>query len=357
MIIYIISSSLGDGGSQRVLVNYANYLAKKKGYFVNFINLTKKNDYKGELIKKVKLIELKKSRAFFALFILIKIFIKKRPDKIISSQTHINFLTLFVSKILFINKKNIFLREVNTILFSHHSFLKKKALIFLFKFFYSRHNIICSSQGLGKEFKKINHKINIKVIYLSIDEHDIIKKSNISNKTIDYFKNKNYILYFGRIQKHKGVLDLLKAFKLSKLTNLDLVFIGNGPEKRDLINHTIQYNLVKKVYFMNFLKNPFPFVKNSRFCVLPSYHEGIPNVMLQSIVLNKNIISYDCNYGPSEILGKKSDLLVSVGNIKKLSEKIKFFSNKKKLYFNKRKILNKFENNRNLETLFEAIDE
>jgi glycosyltransferase involved in cell wall biosynthesis len=357
VIIYIISASLGDGGSQRVLVNYANYLSKIKKTKVSLISLGKKNEYESEILKKVNIIKFNESKSSLAFLSLVKFLLYKRPDKIISSQTHINFLTLLATKIIFFKKKNIFLREVNTILFSQHSFLKKKALIFLVKFFYSRHNIICPSQGLGKEFKKINNKINIKVIYFSIDEHDIIKKSNISNKTIDYFKNKNYILYFGRIQKHKGVIDLLKAYKLSKLSNIDLVFIGNGPAKKELIEHTIQYNLVKKVYFLDFLKNPFPFVKNSRLCVLPSYHEGLPNVMLQSIALNKNIISYDCNYGPSEILGKKSDLLVNVGNFKKLSEKIKYFSNKKKLYFNKRKILNKFENNRNLETLFEAINE
>ena len=102
MIIYIISSSLGDGGSQRALINYANYLSKNRRYSVSFISLTKKNDYKGELNNNIKLIELNKKRSSFALFDLIKILIKKRPNKIISSQNHVNFLTILVSKLLFI---------------------------------------------------------------------------------------------------------------------------------------------------------------------------------------------------------------------------------------------------------------
>lgn len=357
VIIYIISSSLGDGGSQRTLVNYANYFSKNRRCSVSFISLTKKNDYKGELNNNIKLIELNKKRSLFAFFDLIKIFIKKRPNKIISSQNHVNFLTILVSKLLFIKKRNIFLRAANTILFSQQTFFKKEIMILLIKLFYSNYNLICSSKGLGEEFKKINRKINIIVIYLSINKTDVINKSKKLNKTVNYFKNKNYILYYGRLQKHKGVVDLLEAFKLSKIKNLDLVFIGDGPLKKQIIDLSIQYDLVKTVYFLGFLKNPFPFVKYSKFCVLPSYHEGIPNVMLQCIALNKNIISYDCNYGPSEILGKDSPLLINVGNIKLLSKKMKIFAKEKKIFFNRKNILNKFDNEKNLENLSKVVNE
>ena len=104
MIIYIISASLGDGGSQRVLVNYANYLSKIKKNKVTLISLGKKNEYEGELLKNVNIIKFNKSKSSLAFLSLVKLLFYKRPDKIISSQTHINFLTLLATKIIFFKK-------------------------------------------------------------------------------------------------------------------------------------------------------------------------------------------------------------------------------------------------------------
>jgi Glycosyltransferase len=83
---------------------------------------------------------------------------------------------------------------------------------------------------------------------------------------------------------------------------------------------------------INFKKNPYPYIKKSDLFILSSNFEGLPNVLLEAIALNKFVISSNCPTGPSEILDNgKGGLLFKVGNHEELSKKIIYaLKNKKK---------------------------
>ena len=104
---------------------------------------------------------------------------------------------------------------------------------------------------------------------------------------------------------------------------------------------------------LSFKKNPFPYIKKSELFILSSNFEGLPNVLLEALVLNKFVISSDCPTGPSEILDKgKGGLLFKIGDYKSLCQNILFYKknnkliNKKKNYAKKR--LNRFDLHNNL---------
>ena len=48
---------------------------------------------------------------------------------------------------------------------------------------------------------------------------------------------------------------------------------------------------------MNFAKNPFTLIKQADLFILSSKYEGLPNVLLEALVLKKFIISSDCPTG------------------------------------------------------------
>ena len=50
------------------------------------------------------------------------------------------------------------------------------------------------------------------------------------------------------------------------------------------------------------MRNPYPVIKECDLIILSSKYEGLPNVLLESLVLKKFIISSDCRTGPREIL-------------------------------------------------------
>ena len=80
-------------------------------------------------------------------------------------------------------------------------------------------------------------------------------------------------------------------------------------------------------------KNPYPYIKKSDLLILTSKYEGMGNILVEAITLNKPVISSNCNAGPSEILsnGKGGDLF-NVSDYKQLSQKIvNYFNNPKTL--------------------------
>lgn len=64
------------------------------------------------------------------------------------------------------------------------------------------------------------------------------------------------------------------------------------------------------------------YLKNSMY-VMTSHFEGFPMVLLEASQLGLPCISFNCNYGPSEIIQDGFDgFLIEQGNISSLAEKI-----------------------------------
>ena len=110
------------------------------------------------------------------------------------------------------------------------------------------------------------------------------------------------------------------------------------------------------------MNNPYPIIKQSDIFILSSIFEGLPNVLLESLALNKFIISSSCPTGPKEILlYGKGGLLFEVRNYKQLSKKITYYLNNKKkckLMLNKStKSLDRFNYNTNLKLYLNIINQ
>ena len=72
---------------------------------------------------------------------------------------------------------------------------------------------------------------------------------------------------------------------------------------------------------MGFNNNPYKYIKKSDFLILTSIYEGLPNVILEAIVLNKVVISSDCPTGPKEILKNgKYGILFKTKSVKDLEK-------------------------------------
>lgn len=74
---------------------------------------------------------------------------------------------------------------------------------------------------------------------------------------------------------------------------------------------------------MGSIVNPYPWIKNSSFLIHSSKYEGLPTVLIESLILNKTVISSACPTGPREILENgEIGYLYEVGDYNKLAELI-----------------------------------
>jgi glycosyltransferase involved in cell wall biosynthesis len=138
-------------------------------------------------------------------------------------------------------------------------------------------------------------------------------------------KREKIALFVGRLVEQKSLDHLLKAWAgaVDKLSGWKLVIVGDGDEKDKLTALADSLGISESVVFAGETGNVAEYYKKASFFVMSSMHEGLPVVLIESLFYGLPAISYDCPYGPREII--KDDVngvLVENGNINALSETI-----------------------------------
>jgi glycosyltransferase involved in cell wall biosynthesis len=274
----------------------------------------------------------KKSRilkTFISLIYLIKLCLIKKNVVIFSFQS--NLYALIIAQIL---RKKIIIRSNASTAGYINNPIKRK----IFSFFFSLADVvICNSNEFKKNLKK---DLNIESTLIYNPNYTKEEVSTLASKKIkNSFYNKKYlnILNVGRLVKQKDQITLLKAFsKLLLRRKARLIIMGNGSEKKNIVEYILLNKIKKNVKLLNYQKNPYPYINSCDIFVLTSLYEGLPNVLIEAMSLKKFIISTNCPTGPKEILrnGEYGDLIKLKDHINLYKKLIKF--NKTKAYYKKK---------------------
>ena len=354
LIIFI--PSIEGGGVEKNLFIISKYLKDK---IKNISVITLSNRYKNRFVG-INFISPKanfwskigrRKKFFVGLFLLFLEILKDRNILVFSFQGNV-YCTL-LCKLLGIK---IIVRSNS----APDGWSQNKLKYLVFKYVLgSADKIIVNSLDFKKKFRT-KFKIHAECIYNPLNKNEIIKKSKIKNK-FKFDKKKLNIINVGRYTDQKDQLTILKAVKrIKKKIKLNLLIVGRGVEKEKLTNFINENNLSRQVQLINYQKNPFNLIKSSDVFILSSLYEGLPNVLLESQVLKKFIISSDCPTGPREILlNGRAGFLFNVGDYIKLSNLILYYSKNRKSLSKKiligYKNLNRFDQNKNLNMYYKLI--
>ena len=322
---------LNVGGVEKNFFILSNFLITK---VKNISIITINKEIKKKLDKRINIISLPTdnfinshiyAKYLICIFLLIKTILFNKNSLILTFQG--NWYAILIAKIFRVK----ILTRSNT---APNGWSKSKIKNFLYKFILGLSDEIIVN---SLEFKKIIKKrfnLNAVTIFNPLNKDEILR---LSKKKINfnYFNNNKFlkIINFSRLTDQKNHILLLKGLLLlKKKINFKLLIAGDGPEKdtiKDFINNN---DLGDNVKLMNYLKNPYPYLKMSDILILTSNYEGLPNVLLEAQTLKKTIVSSDCPSGPKEILKNgKYGYLFKTGNCKDLSKKIYLASKNKKL--------------------------
>jgi glycosyltransferase involved in cell wall biosynthesis len=329
MKIAFIIPSFEGGGAERVMINIANGFASK-GIEVYLAVLNHHGVYQKEVSDNIQIIDINSNRAIFS-FNAINAFInKKTPQIVYSTIGHINILLLIIRLLNRRNDYKVIIRESNTSsqLAKNNSYFKILLVDILRRIFYPTADlIIAPSKGVAIDLKD-NYKINIKKIEVVNNPIDYNWLLSLSEKPLNdsYLKQSasKFIIGVGALTKQKDFETLIKAFAIVKKThNCKLIILGEGPERQTLENLINELNLEEHVHMPGFVKNPFNYLKASDVFVLSSLYEGLPNVLIQAMLLELPCISTNCKSGPKEILKDgEYGQLVEVGDHLEISKAI-----------------------------------
>lgn len=327
---------LETGGAENLVIKLANYLSNKK-YEVSIVTITKGKHRYELLNNNIKFIQLNYSRTFYSFFNILKIIKSKKNVVIFSVIRHLNILILFANLILLLKKK-IFIIEVS-LLKNHLKYNKKYFYFFIFSFLtyisYPFANKIIAPSATSANILKKNFLLKNKIIHIynPVDINKIVELSDtkLVPKILEQNKHNKIILSIGRLTWEKDYETLINSFIQveKKINNVILIILGNGKEKKDIINLINKNKLQDKIFLLGNVSNPYVYLKHCDLYILSSISELFPTSLIESLIFKSSIISTDCEYGPSEILEKgKWGTLVPVKNIKLMAENIiKLISN------------------------------
>lgn len=132
-------------------------------------------------------------------------------------------------------------------------------------------------------------------------------------------------LFIGRIMAEKGVNELFKAIKRIKkdYSNVEFSFIGWFEEDyKDLIDDLQKDGFIK---YYGYQEDVRPFIRDSHCVVLPSYHEGMANVLLEGAAMGRVLITSDIHGCKEAVVEGVSGWTCKVKDSEELYEKIKMF--------------------------------
>ena len=117
-------------------------------------------------------------------------------------------------------------------------------------------------------------------------------------------KNQIRIVTIGSLIPIKGYKRLISVFQdlCGCFTGLELIIIGQGVLKEELVQQVREAYLDGSVRFTGFLTNPYPILRSADIYICSSFAEGYNTAITEALILGRPIVSTDCS-GVREQLG------------------------------------------------------
>lgn len=317
-------SSLRKGGAERVMANLADYLSSR-GYRVVLVTTHKAEEEYPVSAKVCRLIsepedeELKRGRIgnFMTRFQKLRnIWKREKPDVILSFIGKNNIMTIMTSIGLKIPVAVSVRGEPREEYYNKLLRLLAKGLFGI-------------ASGVILQTKES----------FSFFPWYVRKKAVILRNPVnpDFFRERfegerdKTIVAVGRIDENKNHQLLIRAFAriANEFPDYHLIIYGEGDKREELCRLTKDLNLEDRISLPGSIDHVAAKIYKTRVFVLSSDTEGMPNTLVEAMILGLTVISTDCpGGGPAELIEHKvNGLLTPVNDEKTLAENLQFVLN------------------------------
>lgn len=207
--------------------------------------------------------------------------------------------------------------------------------------------------------------INNKIV--NYEDTFIINGSGVNTEKFKVadMPEKEAFLFIGRLIKDKGLIEYLEACKIIKSKYKDIRCMLVGPFdtnpssiKQDELEPYIKD---KTIEYFGEQEDVRPYIEQCSTFVLPSYHEGTPKTVLESMSMGRAIITTDAPGCRETVINEKNGFLVKTKDVDDLVQKMELIiKNKdlsKKMGIESRKIvMEKYDVNLVNESIMKAMN-
>lgn len=296
-VLFLVPSFAGGGGgAERVFSVLLDHLDRTR--FEPHLALAQARSVLLEGIPRdVVVHHLKVSRMRYALPAIVRLAWKIRPQTILSTVVHLNVM-LVLAKPTLPGHIKLVLREATTpSLFISHDTRHPRIWKWLYRHVYRRADqIICLSDTMMDDF--VEHfglpQEKLVRIYNPVDANMIRRLVEASGSP--YSGPGPHLVAAGRLRREKGFDLLLEAMPavLGRFPEARLTILGEGPLEAELKEQAGRLGVTDHVDFPGFVPNPWPHFRHAGVFVLPSRFEGLPNALLEALVLGTPAVASEC---------------------------------------------------------------
>ena len=132
-------------------------------------------------------------------------------------------------------------------------------------------------------------------------------------------------LFIGRVMKEKGVDELFEAARRLKKGNIKAVIDIVGPfedDYKDIVDELAKQGII---HYHGYQSDVKPFIRKSHCFVLPSYHEGMANTLLECGAMGRPLITSNIHGCLEAVDDGRAGYLCNVKDADDLYEKMKRF--------------------------------
>lgn len=307
------------GGAERVTLTIAKLLDREK-YDVKVIIIGGTiGEIKEFIPDYMEIIHIKIWNIWdFTTLRLVNIFKKEKPDFCFCSLMYLNVRMILAAKIV----SGIKTIVRNNIAFDRMRFDNAFLIRMLYPF---ADAIILQTDEMKQEMisaLKIKES-NLYVVFNPIDTDSI--KTKLKNITSPFNEEYQNYVFVGRIDYVKGLDVLISAFSkvVNKNSKVRLYIVGKIVESNSYYQSLKQLitklHLEKHIVWTGFLNNPYQYIKYANCFVLPSRVEGLPNVLLEAMYLQKPVVTTRSVPIIDRIVSSDSGIVVDVDDDKALA--------------------------------------
>lgn len=199
-------------------------------------------------------------------------------------------------------KRNLFVNALHKLYMFYFTFVVRSR----------SHVIITLTEGDKKEWNLANKTVVIPNVVTKVPK----EISKCCNKQV---------ISVGRLTYQKGFERLISAWKEvnKKHSDWSLAIYGTGEDEGALRNQIKDAQLESVISINPPTADIYDRMRESSIFVFPSRYEGFGLVLIESMINGVPCISFDCPYGPSEIIKNGHDgFLIPNGNIQAMADKI-----------------------------------
>lgn len=318
--IALIIKNIHGGGAEKVCLWLARNLSDNTNYKVELIVLS---GVLGEVVStdgNLTVITPCFKRTINSSFFIARTMLQRRYDLIICFGYEILVISAFIKRCFFLDTK-IILRNINSVsreLFSNNSIYRRYiARPIIIRFLGLSDYVINQCNGMQEDFLSTIRFLQEKCFVINNPAY-INNSSTLTARSIAMRADGNYFVFAGRLEKQKRVDLLLTSYSIYRNHGgrALLIILGDGSLKSELRHIAEKLGIDKFVNFCGFISDAKIYLNGAIATLLTSEYEGFPNILLESISLGTPVISFDCPYGPAEIIiNKRNGILVDFQDV------------------------------------------